>query len=453
MQPLSSVAKAYTMVRQEEKQRERLTTKSTTSTIFNTYTNYSRTSTSSNNSAPRYNAQRQQNNPNPNTSSDRRSGFNPNTTAERRSNFKKGVYCGRCGKEGHFQEECYKLVGYPVGHPLYGKYQPPKPAHKATRTANLVVGQEDPKTQALSSQAAVQANGSIERFKATLVAKRFNQKEGVDYKETFAPVAKMVSFRALIAIATYHNWIIEQLDINNAFLHGDLYEEVYMTVPQGYSSTLPPNSVCKLKKSLYGLKHAYRQWFIKLTDFLKGLGFHQSYADTSLLTLTKGSSFTALLIYVDDILITGSIEILQNSTDLVMSQRKYALDLLQCANMLNYKPSTIPLDPIKTLNSTDGIPLDDPSLYRKAALYKVLSDWAACPITRRSVLGYAILLGPCLISWTSKKQSVVSRSSTKAEYRALAYCTCGITWLQCLFKDLQVNLPSPIPIFVTMLPP
>ncbi|GKE06455.1 retrovirus-related pol polyprotein from transposon TNT 1-94 [Tanacetum coccineum] len=156
----------------------------------------------------------------------------------------------------------------------------------------------------------IKADGLIERFKATLVAKRFNQKEGIDYKETVAPLAKMVSFRALIAIATHHNWIIEQLDINNAFLHGDLYEEVYMTVPQGYSSTLPPNSVCKLKKSLYGLKHAYRQWFIKLTDFLKGLGFHQSYADTSLFTLTKGSSFTALLIYVDDILITGSDKII-----------------------------------------------------------------------------------------------------------------------------------------------
>ncbi|GJT66195.1 retrovirus-related pol polyprotein from transposon TNT 1-94 [Tanacetum coccineum] len=347
------------------------------------------------------------------------------------------------------------------------------------------------------------ADGSIERFKARVVSKGLNQKEGIYYKETFAPVAKMVSDKALTATATHHNWDIEELDVSNAFLHGDLDEQVYMTVPQGYSSSLPPNSVCKLKKSLYGLKQANRQWFIKLTDFLKGIGFHQSYADTSLFTLTKGSSFTALLIYVDDILINGSdkatiqsikqqldhtfsikdlgsfhyylgIEILQNSKELIMSQRKYALDLLQCANMLNHKPFTIPLDPIKTLNSIDGIPLDDPSLYRKlvgkliyltitrpdlsftaqaisqfshqprtthmVALYKVLryiklcpsqglhfpkgsplhlsaycdSDWAACPITRRSVSGYAVFLGPCLISWTSKKQSVVSRSSIEA---------------------------------------
>ncbi|GJT66196.1 cysteine-rich receptor-like protein kinase 8 [Tanacetum coccineum] len=151
MQPLPSVTKAYTMVRQEKKQREGLAAKPTTSTIFNTYTNHSRPSTSYNNSTPRYNTQRPQNNPNPNTSSDRRNSFNPNTTAERRSNFMKGVYCENCGKEGHLQEECYKIVGYLIGHPLHGKYQPPKPTHKATRTVNLVVGQEDPKTQALSS--------------------------------------------------------------------------------------------------------------------------------------------------------------------------------------------------------------------------------------------------------------------------------------------------------------
>nr|GEW13154.1 hypothetical protein [Tanacetum cinerariifolium] len=114
MQPLPSIAKAYTMVRQKEKQREGLTVKPTTSTIFNTYTNHSRPFMSFNNSAPR--------------------------------------------NKGHFQEECCKLVGYLVGHPLHGKYQPPKPTHKATRTVNLVGGQEDPKTQGSSSQATVQAS-------------------------------------------------------------------------------------------------------------------------------------------------------------------------------------------------------------------------------------------------------------------------------------------------------
>ena len=83
----------------------------------------------------------------------------------------------------------------------------------------------------------------------------------------------MVSVRALLAVTTYKNWFIEQLDINNAFLHGDLHEEVYMTIPQGYKRNYPPNTVCKLVKSLYGLKQANMQWFDKLTTFLLTLGF------------------------------------------------------------------------------------------------------------------------------------------------------------------------------------
>lgn len=129
------------------------------------------------------------------------------------------------------------------------------------------------------------------------MAKGYNQKEGVDYKETFAPVAKMVIVRTFLATAVHHGWEIEQLDVNNAFLHGDLHEEVYMQVPQGYSQTLPPNTVCKLQKSLYGLKQANRKWFEKLTIFLISLGFKQSIVDTSLVTLQKGQTFLSLLVY------------------------------------------------------------------------------------------------------------------------------------------------------------
>ncbi|GJU88477.1 cysteine-rich receptor-like protein kinase 8 [Tanacetum coccineum] len=174
MQPLPSVAKAYTMVRQEEKQRERLSIKSTNSTIFNTYTSHSRPSTSFNSSTPRYNPQRPQNSPNPNTSSDnRRNGFNPNTLTERKRNFRKGVYCRNYGKEGHFQEECYKIMGYLVGHPLHGKYQPPKTVKKSARIVNLVVGQEDPKAQ--TSQTAIQPSDTHVSARMDLLQNQINQ--------------------------------------------------------------------------------------------------------------------------------------------------------------------------------------------------------------------------------------------------------------------------------------
>ncbi|GJZ67473.1 retrovirus-related pol polyprotein from transposon TNT 1-94 [Tanacetum coccineum] len=188
-------------------------------------------------------------------------------------------------------------------------------------------------------------DGTIERFKARLVAKGFTQTKGVDYKESFAPVAKMVTLRAILALEVHKNWSIQQLDINNAFLHMDLHEEVYMSLPQGYSKSLPPGIVCKLKKSLYGLKQTSRQWFTKLSTFLLNLNFKQSYADTSLFTLNQGEHMGMLLIYVDDILLVRDFQILL---------RKYALDLLQQANVLNDKPYITPLNPVTYLNDTDG---------------------------------------------------------------------------------------------------
>ena len=326
-----------------------------------------------------------------------------------------------------------------------------------------------------------------------------------------------------------NNWNLFQLDVNNAFLYGDLNEDVYMIPPPGYHTD--GGKVCKLKKSLYGLKQAPRQWNHKLSEALFEADFKQSQNDHSLFIKKKGDTVLFLLVYVDDMVITGNslkeieifkeflnkfkikdlgelkfflgIEVLKTKEGLCLNQRKYCLELLHEYGLLACRPVMTPLPENIVLNHTES---DDDRLLKNITSYQKLvgkliyltmtrpdiayaihclsqymhaplkshfdiglrvlkylklapgnglsfkrntgkfdvvaycdADWAKCPVTRRSVSGYCVFVNGNIVSWKSKKQNTLSKSSAEAEYRSMASATCEIMWILKILDDLGVT--------------
>ncbi|KAG7584438.1 Ribonuclease H-like superfamily [Arabidopsis suecica] len=242
------------------------------------------------------------------------------------------------------------------------------------------------------------ADGSIERYKARLVAKGYTQEEGIDFVDTFSPVAKMATVKILLAFAAKLNWHLNQLDVSNAFLNGELDEEIYMELPPGYEVPETENSegklVCKLQKSIYGLKQASRQWFLKFSSTICAMGFQSTHSDHTLFTRLADGVFVVILVYVDDIIIASScdsvvpvlisqleqafklrnigapqyflgLEIARSSKGISICQRKYVLELLVETGFLGCKPSSIPMEPNHSLHKDDTPLIPDPEHYRK----------------------------------------------------------------------------------------
>ena len=238
-------------------------------------------------------------------------------------------------------------------------------------------------------------DGQVDRLKAQLVAKGYTQVYGSNYYDTFSPVAKIASVCLLLSMAAMQSWHLYQLDIENAFLHGDLAEEVYMEQPPRFVAQREFGLVCRLCRSLYGLNQSPRAWFGRFSFVVLEFGITQSTADHSVFYHhTSSRQCNYLIVYVDDKVITGNdqdgiqrlklhlfrhfqtmdlgklkyflgIEIVESKFGMVMNQRKYALEILEETGLLDSKPINTPMDLNVKLVPRQGEPLHDPWKYRR----------------------------------------------------------------------------------------
>jgi hypothetical protein len=146
-------------------------------------------------------------------------------------------------------------------------------------------------------------DGHISIYKARVVSKGFQQVHNIDYDETFAPVSKMDSICLVLAIAAAKGWEVHQMDVKNAFLHGDLSKEIYMEKPRGFMKD--SSVVCRLKKSLYGLEQTLRAWYAKMESYMLSQNFVRCKSNPNVYMLKKTNSLLLLVLYVDDLLIIG----------------------------------------------------------------------------------------------------------------------------------------------------
>ena len=238
------------------------------------------------------------------------------------------------------------------------------------------------------------SDGSIDRIKARLVTRGFSQHQGLDYEETFSPVAKMATVRTLISLAAKMNWRLWQLHVKNAFLYGELNRDIFMMQPEGFVSNDHPSYVCKLKKALYGLKQAPRAWYGKISQYFMFCGFKISNADSSLFIKNNSGAHIVNLLYVDDMIITGSdeeqiaklrkelaihfemknlgeakyflgLEIEKLMDGYFVSQSRYAKNMLNQYQMNEAKEVATPMEIHLKLLKEEGKLPENPNLYRK----------------------------------------------------------------------------------------
>uniref|UniRef100_A0A2N9FY74 Integrase catalytic domain-containing protein n=1 Tax=Fagus sylvatica TaxID=28930 RepID=A0A2N9FY74_FAGSY len=334
-------------------------------------------------------------------------------------------------------------------------------------------------------------NGEVDKCKARLVAKGYAQQYGIDYTEVFAPVARWDTIRMIIALAARNSWSVFQLDVKSAFLHGELNEAVFVEQPQGYEKKGEEYKVYKLKKALYGLKQAPRAWYSRIEAYFVKEGFESMFVkfknsmklEFDMTDLGKMKYFLG-------------VEVLQNPEGIYISQRKYAKEVLERFRMENSNSVKNPIVPgVRLMKDEEGAKVNAtmykqlvgslmyltatrPDLmyvvslisrfmasptelhlqaakrvlrylkgtvdlgvfYRKKGNGELMaytdSDYAGDVDDRKSTSGYVFLLSEGAVSWSSKKQPVVTLSTTEAEFVAAASCACQGVWMRRVLEKL-----------------
>ncbi|RDX90757.1 Copia protein, partial [Mucuna pruriens] len=327
---------------------------------------------------------------------------------------------------------------------------------------------------------------TLERYKARLVTKGYTQTYGIYYEETFVPIAKMNMVRVIISLAAHFDWNLQQFDVKNVFLHGDLKEEVYMKILPGFYS------------------HNETNKFGRFAQVMISLGYRQSQGDRTLFTKhSPDGKLIILLVYVDYMIVTGDdeiekltlkeklgklkyflgIEVAYSKQGIFISQRKYILDLLKETGKLGCKTSRVPIEQNHRIGMRKVQSLVGKSIYlshtgsdivyvvsvinqfmhdprerhlQAASLGKGLlfrkertlsieiytdADYARSIMDRRSTSIYCMFLGENLVTWRSKKQNVVARSSAKAKFQAIGL------WMKIILDNLEVKYEGPIKLF------
>ncbi|KAK8686257.1 hypothetical protein V6N13_125284 [Hibiscus sabdariffa] len=374
-------------------------------------------------------------------------------------------------------------------------------------------------------------DGIVQCYKVRLVTKGYSQVPGQDFQEIFSPVVKSATISVVLALATMHQWQLRQVDVNNTFLNGDLTEEVFMEQPSGFEQLAEDGSrmVCKFNNVLYGPRQAPRSWYSKLKNHHVSIGFERSRVDSSLFTRRLAGIITYVLVYVDDIVITGSsdsdieevvkqlgakfslkdlgalhyflgFEVTRCDDAILLSQKKIIRELLVKTHM--DKANLVPAPMLSTpkLVQDGGSPLVNASEYRSvvssllyiyhtwpdimysvhklaqfmqnpceqhlAAMKRVLrylsgtieyslvfsstppgcrltafydANWGGNTTDRRLVYGNCAYLGSIFVLWSSKKQKMVARSTTEAEYRSLVDAASEVIWLGALLDEMGVK--------------